>query len=89
MFQRGGTGLGLGQHGVEIFQLHPVALQSFQIKLGLRQDVLIQKLPEVGDLVHTGTHLEDFVELLAQRACGAADAQRPVDAVAGFAGLRV
>ena len=86
LFQRGGAGLGLGQHGVEIFQLHPVALQSFQIKLGLRQDVLIQKLPEVGDLVHTGTHLEDFVELLAQRACGAADAQRPADAVAGFAG---
>ena len=41
LFQRGGAGLGFGQHGVEIFQLHPVALQSFQIKLGLRQDVLI------------------------------------------------
>ena len=41
LFQRGGAGLGFGQHGVEVFQLHPVALQSFQIKLGLRQDVLI------------------------------------------------
>jgi len=47
---------------------------------------LIQKFPEIRDLVHAGAHLEHFVELLAQRACGPADAQRPTDAVPGLAG---
>ena len=58
LFQCGGTGLGLGQNGVEVFQLHPVALQRFQIQLRLGQDVLVQELPEVGDFVHAGAHLE-------------------------------
>ena len=29
--QRGGTGLGFGQHRVEVFQLHTVALQGIQV----------------------------------------------------------
>ena len=31
LFQRGGAGLRLGQHGVEVFQLHTVALQGIQV----------------------------------------------------------
>ena len=86
LFQRVGAGLGLGQHGVQIFQLQPVTLQRVQIQLRLGQDVLVQKLPEVGDLVHAGAHLEHLVELFAQRAGRPPDAQRPADAVPRFAG---
>ena len=50
LFRCGGTGLGLCQNGVEVFQLHPVALQGFQIQLRLGQDVLVQELPEVGEM---------------------------------------
>ena len=86
LFQRGGAGLRLGQHGVEVFQLHPVALQRVQIQFRLGQDVLIQKFPEVRDLVHAGAHLEHLIELFAQRAGRAADAQRTADAVPRLAG---
>ena len=86
LFQCIGAGLGFGQHSVQVFQLQPVALQCFQIQFRLGQDVLVQKLPEVGDLVHAGAHLEHFVELFAQRAGRPPDAQRPADAVTGFAG---
>ena len=86
LFQRVGAGLCFGQHGVQIFQFQPVALQSVQIQLRLGQDVLVQKLPEVGDLVHAGAHLEHLVELFAQGAGGAPDAQRTADAVPRFAG---
>ena len=86
LFQRVGAGLCFGQHGVQIFQFQPVALQSVQIQLRLGQDVLVQKLPEVGDLVHAGAHLEHLIELFAQGAGGAPDAQRTADAVPRFAG---
>ncbi len=86
LFQRVGAGLCFGQHGVQIFQFQPVALQRVQIQLRLGQDVLVQKLPEVGDLVHAGAHLEHLVELFAQGAGGAPDAQRTADAVPRFAG---
>ena len=86
LFQRGGAGLRFGQNGVEVFQLHPVALQGVEVQFRLGQDVLIQKLPEIRDLVHAGSHLEHFIELFAQRAGRAADAEGTADAVPRFAG---
>ena len=71
---------------MQVFQLQPVPLQSVEVQLRLGQDVLVQKLAEVGDLVHAGAHLEHLVELFAQRAGCPPDAQGPADAVAGFAG---
>ena len=86
LLQRIGAGLGFRQHGVQVFQLQAVALQGFQIQLRLGQDVLVQKLPEVRDLVHAGAHLEHLVELFAQRAGCAPDAQCAADSVPRLAG---
>ena len=86
LVQRVGAGLGFRQNGVQVFQLQAVPLQGFQVQLRLRQDVLVQKLPEIRDLVHAGAHLEHLVELFAQRAGCTSDAQCTADAVPRFAG---
>ena len=71
---------------MKVFQLHPVALQSVEVQFRLGQDILVQEFPEIGDLVHAGTHLEHFIEFLAQRTGRAANAKGAADAVTGFAG---
>ena len=86
LVQRIGAGLGFGQHGVQVFQLQAVTLQGFQVQLRLGQDILVQKLPEIRDLVHAGAHLEHLVELFAQRAGCAPDAQCAAYSVPRFAG---
>ena len=86
LVQRIGAGLGFRQNGVQVFQLQAVTLQGFQVQFRLGEDVLVQKLPEVRDLVHAGAHLEHLVELFAQRAGCAPDAQCAAYSVPRFAG---